>query len=83
MHQPSTFSRKKVSKYIYILEKKDFADCRGTISVYCKGSAWAPAFAGTHASGWAGQRFELFDSILDRVIKVTTHNHSLHVQYVM
>ena len=38
--------------------------------------------AGTHASGRAGQHFELFDSILGRVKKVTTHNHSLHVQYV-
>ena len=29
-----------------------------------KGSAWMPAYAGTHASGRAGQHFELFDSIL-------------------
>ena len=29
------------------------------------------------ASGRAGQHFELFDSILGRVKKVTTHNHSL------
>ena len=35
--------------------------------------------AGTHASGKAGQHLELFDSILGRVKKVTTHNHSLHV----
>ena len=43
----------------------------------------ALAFAGTHASGRAGQHFELFDSILGRrVKKVTTHNHSLRVQYV-
>ena len=28
-----------------------------------KGSAWLPAYAGTHASGRAGQHFELFDSI--------------------
>ena len=38
--------------------------------------------AGTHASGRAGQHFELFGSILDRVKKVTTNNHSLRVQYV-
>ena len=47
-----------------------------------KGSAWVPAFAGTYASGRAGQHFELFDSILGRVKKVTTHSHGLHVQYV-
>ena len=41
-----------------------------------------PAYAGTHASGRAGQHFELFDSILGRVKKVTTHNHSLRVQHV-
>ena len=29
--------------------------------------------------GRAGQHFELFDSIIGRVKKVTTHNHSLHV----
>ena len=39
-------------------------------------------YAGTHASGRAGQHFELFDSILGRVKKVTTHNHSLRVKYV-
>ena len=38
--------------------------------------------AGTHASGRAGQHFELFDSIFGRVKKVTTYNHSLRVQYV-
>ena len=38
--------------------------------------------AGIHGSGRAGQHFELFDSILGRVKKVTTHNHSLRVQYV-
>ena len=27
-----------------------------------KGSAWVPARAGTHASGWAGQHFKLFYS---------------------
>ena len=43
--------------------------------------AWAPASAGTHASGRAGQHFELFDSILGTAKKVTTHIHSLHVQY--
>ena len=32
--------------------------------------------------GRAGQHFELFDSILGRVKKVTPHNHSLRVQYV-
>ena len=47
-----------------------------------KGSAWVSAFAGTHASGRAGQHFELFYSILGRVKKGTTHNRSLHVQYV-
>ena len=31
-----------------------------------KGSAWVPAFAGTHAPGRAGQHFDVFDSILDR-----------------
>ena len=30
----------------------------------------------------AGQHFELFDSILGRVKKVTTRNHCLRVQYV-
>ena len=53
----------------------------GFIHIY-KGSAWVPANAGTHASGRAGLHFELFDSILGRVKNVTTHNHSLHVQYV-
>ena len=47
-----------------------------------KGSAWVPAYAGTHASGRAGQHFELFDSILGRVTEITTHNDSLRVQYV-
>ena len=51
------------------------------ITLY-KGSAWVPACAGTHASGRAEQHFELFDSILGRVKKVTTHNHNLPVQYV-
>ena len=32
--------------------------------------------------GRAGQHIELFDSALGRVKKVTTHNHSLRVQYV-
>ena len=32
--------------------------------------------------GRAGQHFELFDPVLDRVKEVTTHNHSLRVQYV-
>ena len=40
------------------------------------------AYAGTYALGRAEQHFELFDSILGRVTKVTTHNHSLRVQYV-
>ena len=40
-----------------------------------------PAYAGTHASGRAGQHFESFDSVLGTVKKVTTHNHSLRVQY--
>ena len=31
-----------------------------------------PAFAGTHAPGRAGQHFDLFDSIFDRVKTVTT-----------
>ena len=31
-----------------------------------KGSAWVPAFAGTHTPGRAGQHLDLFDSILDR-----------------
>ena len=43
------------------------------ISYPYEGSAWAPAFASTHASGRAGQHFELFDSILGRVKEVTTH----------
>ena len=38
-----------------------------------KGSAWVSAYAGTRASGRAGQHFELFDSTLDRVKQVTTH----------
>ena len=54
----------------------------GNIIPGYKGSAWVPAKAGTHASGRAGQHFELFDSMLGRVKKVTTHNHSLRVQYV-
>ena len=41
-----------------------------------------PTFAGTHASGRAGQHFELFDSVLGRVKKVTTQNNDLQVQYV-
>ena len=32
--------------------------------------------------GRAGQHFKLFDAILGGVKKVTTHNHSLRVQYV-
>ena len=32
-----------------------------------KGSALQQAYAGTHASGRAGQHFELFNSILGRV----------------
>ena len=40
------------------------------------------AGVGTHASGRAGQHFELFDSVLGRVKKVTAHDHSLRVQYV-
>ena len=47
-----------------------------------KGSAGVPVFAGNHASGRAGQQFDLFDSILGRVESVSTHNHSLRVQYV-
>ena len=39
-----------------------------------KGSAWVPAIAGTHASGRAGQHFELFDSIIGRVKEVTTQS---------
>ena len=31
------------------------------------------AGAGTHASGGAGQHFELFDSVFDWVRKVTAH----------
>ena len=42
-----------------------------------------PAFDGTNASGRAGQHFELFDFILGGVEKVTTHDHSLRIQYVM
>ena len=41
------------------------------IRVY-KGSAWGPAFVGTHAPGRAGQHFDLFNSISDRVETVTT-----------
>ena len=41
-----------------------------------------PAYPGTHASGRAGLHFELFGSILGTVTKLTTHNHSLRVQYV-
>ena len=47
-----------------------------------KGSAWVPAYAGTHTTGRAGRHFELFDSILGRVKKVTTRHHGLRVQYV-
>ena len=50
--------------------------------LHYKGSAWVPAYAATHASGRAGQHFELFDSILGKVKKITTHNHNLRVQYV-
>ena len=35
----------------------------GTDDTVKKGSAWVPAFAGTHAPGRAGQHFDLFDSI--------------------
>ena len=55
--------------------------CRFFILEIFKGSAWVPVFAGSHASGSAGQH-ELFDSILGRVKKVTAHNHSLRVHYV-
>ena len=34
-----------------------------------------------YSSGRAGQHFELFNSILSRVKKVTTYNHSLRMQY--
>ena len=54
--------------------------CRSTVGIFFtvnKGSD-----AGTHASGRAGQHFELFDSILDTVKNVTAHNHRLRVQYV-
>ena len=48
------------------------------------GIRWHPclAYAGTHASGKAGQHIELFDSALGRVKNVTTNNHSLLVEYV-
>ena len=32
--------------------------CERKISIKYKGSAWAPAFAGAHASGRAGQHFD-------------------------
>ena len=32
---------------------------------YYKGSAWIPAFAFTHASGRAGEHFDMFDSIFN------------------
>ena len=38
------------------------------------------AGAGTRSPGRAGQHFELFDSIVGKVKKVTTHYHSLRVQ---
>ena len=41
---------------------------------YFKGSAGIPAFASTHAPGRAGQHFDLFDSISDRVKTVTTQH---------
>ena len=46
------------------------------------GAACVPTFDGTHASSRAGLHSQLFDSILDRVKNVNTHNHSLRVQYV-
>ena len=32
--------------------------CKARSTVYDKGSAWAPAFAGAHASGTAGQHID-------------------------
>ena len=48
--------------------------CIHTCMYLCiyKGSAWVPAFDGTHASDRAGQHFGLFDSILGRV-KTSPH----------
>ena len=47
------------------------------ITLTYKGSAWVPAFDGTHAPGRAGQHFDLFESIFDREKIVTTQ----HVVY--
>ena len=47
-------------------------DPGGLILTHYKDSAQVSAFAGTHASGRAGQHSELFDSILGRVKKGTT-----------
>ena len=63
VNEPITNYRRKQSLRI--------DDCiHAMLSVYSlknicyKGSAWVSAFAGTHASGRAGQHFELFDSVL-------------------
>ena len=62
--------------------ESEYLNCTAVLARWCslskkllsilyiyKGSAWVPAFAGTHAPGRAGQHFELFDSILGRVKK--------------
>ena len=43
-------------------------------NIIYKGSAWVPPCAGTHAPGRAGQHFDLFDLIFDRVKTVTTQH---------
>ena len=47
-----------------------------------RGHRTGSSHSGDEDSGREGQHFELFDSILGRVEKVTTHNHSLRVRYV-
>ena len=55
--------------------------CGLLIIITCKGSAWVPAYAGTHASGKAGQHFSLFDSILSRVRKLHTFILCMYSMY--
>ena len=86
--QASTHAFRSTSvENIYIYAKTSFDEIFDLTASVClihyKGSAWVPAFAGTHASGKAGQHFELLASIFDRIKKsYHTRKHSLRVQYV-
>ena len=56
-------------EYFSILTKSSISQMERTFYFYdntYKGSAFVPAFGGTHAPGRAGQHFDLFDSLFDR-----------------